>query len=103
MLHRGDQVVPTSRTITNILKRNGMIDRRTRIRRPAPPPGWYLQNLQKKKVELNTFDIIEGLYIHGGQEVQFLNGLSLHGDLLHSMATSTVTTENTILALIQHW
>jgi len=103
MLRRGDQVVPTSRTITNILKRNGMIDRRTRIRRPAPPPGWYLPDLVKQKVELDTFDIVEGLYIHGGQEVQFLNGLSLHGNLLHSTAMSTVTAENTILALIQHW
>ena len=57
----------------------------------------------KQKVELDTFDIVEGLYLHGGQEVQFLNGLSLHGSLLHSMEVSTVTTENTILALIAHW
>jgi transposase len=103
MLLRGDQDIPTSRTITNILKRHGMIDIRTRIRRPAPPPGWYLPDLQKQKVELDSFDILEGLYIQGGQEVQFLNGLSLHGNLLHSTATSTVTTDSTILALTEHW
>jgi len=103
MLRRKDQVVPTSRTITNILKRNGMIDKRTRIRRPAPPPGWYLPDLLNKKVELDTFDIVEDLYLHGGQEVQFLNGLSLHGNLLHSLAMSTVTTDSTVLALIEHW
>jgi len=103
MLRRGDSVIPTSRTITNILKRNGMIDHRTRIRRPAPPPGWYLPDLQKQKVELDSFDILEGLYLKGGQEVQFVNGLSLHGNLLHSTATSTVTTDSTILTLIEHW
>ena len=83
MIKRGDTTIPATRTIDKILKRNGMVDSRTRIRRPAPPPGWYLQDLQKQKVELDTFDIVEGLYLHGGQEVQFHNGLSLHGNLLH--------------------
>jgi len=103
MLRRGDRDVPSSRTIGNILKRNGMLDRRTRVRRPAPPPGWYLPGLQQRKHELDSFDIIEGLYLHGGQEVQFLNGISLHGCLLHSMAMEAMTAENTVLALIEHW
>ena len=103
MRRRGDHDVPTSRTIANILRRNGMVDRRTRIRRPAPPPGWYLPGLLQRKNELDSFDILEGLYIHGGQEVQFLNGISLHGNLLHSLSTETVTAENTVLALIEHW
>jgi len=103
MLRRGDREVPASRTIGNILKRNSMIDKRTRLRRPAPPPGWYLPDLLKQKVELDSFDILEGLYLHGGQEVQFLNGLSLHGNLLHSSPMATVSTENTVLALIEHW
>ena len=50
-----------------------------------------------------VFAVHRCLYLHGGQEVQFLNGLSLHGSLLHSVAMSPVTTENTILALIAHW
>jgi len=103
MQRRGDHDVPARRTIANILKRNGMVDRRTRIRRPAPPPGWYLSGLLQRKNELDSFDIIEGLYLHGGQEVQFLNGISLHGNLLHSLSMETVTTENTVLALIEHW
>ena len=103
MRRRGDLDVPTSRTIANILKRNGMVDRRTRIRRPVPPPGWYLPGLLQRKNELDSFDILEGLYIHGGQEVQFLNGISLHGNLLHSLSMETVTAENTVLALIEHW
>jgi hypothetical protein len=103
MHRRCDQDVPARSTINNILKRNGMVDKRTRIRRPAPPPGWYLPSLQQRKHELDTFDILEGLYIHGGQEVQLLNGLSLHGNLLHSIAGETQTAENTVLALIEHW
>jgi transposase len=103
MLRRGDREVPTSRTIGNILKRNGMIDRRMRVRRPAPPPGWYLPGLMQQKCELDSFDIIEGLYLQGGQEVQFFNGISLHGNLLHSRVTEVMTAENTVLALIEHW
>jgi transposase InsO family protein len=103
MNRRGDSDIPAIRTIDNILKRNGMVDKRTRIRRPAPPPGWYLPDLMRQKVELDSFDILEGLYLHGGQEVQLLNGLSLHGNLLHSVANDTQTSENTVLALIEHW
>ena len=103
MRRRNDADVPTSRTIANILKRNGMVDKRTRMRRPPPPPGWYLPGLLQRKYELDSFDILEGLYIQGGQEVQFLNGISLHGNLLRSLALETVTTENTVLALIEHW
>jgi hypothetical protein len=80
-----------------------MVDRRIRIRRSAPPPGWYLPGLLQRKHELDSFDILEGLYLHGGQEVQFLNGISLHGNLLHSLSMETVTTENTVLALMEHW
>jgi len=103
MHRRGDKGVPARSTINNILKRNGLLDKRTRIRRPAPPPGWYFPGLQQRKQELDSFDILEGLYLHGGQEVQLLNGLSLHGNLLHSVANETQTAENTVLALIEHW
>ncbi|MDR0608867.1 MAG: hypothetical protein LBG58_02045 [Planctomycetaceae bacterium] len=102
MLRRGDQKVPTSRTIANILKRYGKIDRRTRQRRKAPP-GWYLPNLQKRKAELDSFDIVEKLYLKGGEEIQLFNGISLHGHLIHSLAMNTVTAENTVRALIEHW
>jgi transposase len=103
MRRRGDKDVPARSSINNILKRNGMVDNKKRIRRPAPPPGWYLPDLQQRKQELDTFDIVEGLYLHGGQEIQLLNGLSLHGNLLCSVADETQTAENAVLALIEHW
>jgi transposase len=103
MIRRKIKNIPTTRTITNILKRNGKIDHRTRTRHKAPPPGWYLPDVVTRKAELDSFDIVEKLYLHGGQEVQLFNGISLHGSLIHSFATETVTTENTILMLIEHW
>ena len=71
MHRRSDTDIPASRTIANILKRKGMVDKRTRMRRPPPPPGWYLPGLLQRKHELDNVDILEGLYIQGGQEVQF--------------------------------
>ena len=38
MHRRGDTDIPASRTIANILKRNGMVDKRTRMRRPHRRP-----------------------------------------------------------------
>jgi hypothetical protein len=103
MQERGCSQLPSIRTIGNILKRHGQIDKRTRIRRAAPPPGWYLTDLVQGQAELDSFDIVEKLYLQGGQEVQFFNGISLHGSLVHSAATETVTSENTVLMLIEHW
>ena len=37
--------VPAVRTIGRILDRRGALDGRKRVRRPAPPPGWYLPDL----------------------------------------------------------
>ena len=34
--------VPGLRTIGRVLVRNGLLDRHVRVRRAAPPPGWYL-------------------------------------------------------------
>ena len=103
MLRRGDQNIPCLRTIANILKRYGQIDRCVRQRRTAPPPGWYLPDILKRKYELDSFDIVEKLYLKGGEEIQLFNGISIHGSLIHSSAMNTVPSENTILALIEHW
>jgi hypothetical protein len=103
MIRRGETIIPARRTITNILKRHGQIDKRTKIRRPPPPSGWYLPDLVNRKVELDSFDIVEGLYLHGGTEVQFFNGISLHGSLIHSFPMDVINTENTVQMLISHW
>jgi hypothetical protein len=100
MIRCGETIIPARRTITNILKRHGQIDKCTKIRRPPPPPGWYLPDLVNRKAELDSFDIVERLYLYGGTEVQFFNGISLHGSLVHSFPMEVINAENTVQMLI---
>ena len=101
---RGLRPVPAVRTINRILDRRGALDGRRRVRRPAPPPGWYLPDVAARRAELDSFDIVEGLVIKGGPQVEVLNAISLHGGLVASwpMAAS-VTAKAAVEALIEHW
>ncbi len=65
LLARGRADTPAVRTIGRILVRRGALDGRHRIRRPAPPPGWYLPAVARVLAELESFGIIEGLVIQG--------------------------------------
>ena len=78
---RGVRPLPAVRTINRILARRGALDGRKRTRRPPPPKGWYLPEVAKATTELDSFDIVEGLVIKGGPQVEVLNGVSLHGGL----------------------
>ncbi len=62
---RGQVAVPAVRTIGRILERRGALDARRRLRRPPPPPGWYLPDVAARRVELDSFDTIEGLTLEG--------------------------------------
>jgi hypothetical protein len=103
MKRRDDKVIPATRTITNILKRNGQTDKRNRVRRKPPQEGWYLPDLALRKVELDSFDIVEKLYLYGGLEVQFFNGISLHGSLVTSSPSNVIRSETAIEMLVKHW
>src|SRR5262249_58670322 len=73
-------------------------------RRPPPPTGWYLPSVAGALTELDSFDIVEGLVIKGGPQVEVLNGVSLHGGLVASWPTSSpVTATFTVAALEGHW
>jgi len=95
--------LPSLRTLGRILERRGALDGRRRIRRPAPPRGWYLPKLADRRAELDTFDIVEGLVIRGGISVEVLNGISLHGGLPASWPKSTITAKIAVDALLHHW
>jgi transposase len=96
--------VPSVRTINRILGRRGALDGRKRVRRPPPPTGWYLPDVAAAKAELDSIDIVEGLVIKGGPEVEVLNGVSLHGGLVVSWPiASPVTAQMTMASLIEHW
>jgi hypothetical protein len=104
LLERGAAGVPSVRTINRILARRGALDGRTRTRRPPPPTGWYLPDVAAAVVELDSFDIVEGLVIKGGPQVEILNGVSLHGGLVVSWPTlSPVTAVMTVASLLEHW
>src|SRR5215217_967957 len=69
---RGQRPVPAVSTINRILDRRGALDGHRRVRRPAPPPGWYLPDVAAGGAELDSVDIVEGLVIKGGPQVEVL-------------------------------
>ena len=99
----GVGAVPSVRTIGRVLERRGALDARRRIRRRAPPPGWYLPDLAARQVELDSFDVIDGLRLKGGRHLQVLTGISLHGGLAEAWPGPVVTTSSAMAALEAHW
>jgi len=101
---QGIAPVPALRTINRILDRRGALDGRQRVRRPPPPRGWYLPDVAAGRAELDSFDIVEGLVLKDGPQVEVLNGVSLHGGLVVSWPiVSPVTAAMTVASLIEHW
>ena len=94
---------PTVRTIGRILERRGALDGQRRIRRPAPPRGWYLPPVARGVADCDCFDIIEGLVLQGGPAVEVLTGLALHAGLPDAWPTPGVTTARVLPALQAHW
>jgi len=104
LLDQRDAPVPSIRTINRILGRRGVLDGRHRTRRPAPPRGWYLPDVAAARAELDSFDVVEGLVIKDGPEVEVLNGVSLHGGMVASWPTAAaVTAVFTVESLTAHW
>jgi hypothetical protein len=92
--------LPSIRTIGRVLERRGALDGRRRVRRSPPPPGWYLPQGQ---AELDSFDIIEGLRLEGGAQVEVLNVVSLYGGLPGSWPRSRILSKTVVLAMLRHW
>lgn len=100
---RGLPQRPSIRTIGRILERHGALDGRHRVRRPPPPPGWYLPQVAAGEAELDSFDVLEGLALRGGLTLEVLNGVSLHGGLPASWVQRQITAKRTVDCLLQHW
>jgi hypothetical protein len=94
---------PSVRTIGRIFERRGALDGQKRVRRCPPPAGWYLPEVASGRAELDSFDVVEGLVIEGGTEVRVLNGISMHGGLVVSWPSSTISTTMVMKALAEHW
>jgi Homeodomain-like domain len=101
---RGVEPLPAERTVDRILRRRGVLDGRQRVRRPPPAPGWYLPEVAGRARELDSFDVVEGLVIRGGPQVEVLNGVSLHGGLVASWPRGeSVTAKFVVECLVEHW
>src|SRR3954469_3740028 len=101
---KGLSPLPSARTVGRILERRGALDGRKRTRRPPPPAGWYLPDVAARRAELDQIDIVEGLVIRGGPQVEVLNAVSLHGGLAASCPVeSPVTSQLTVQSLLEHW
>jgi hypothetical protein len=96
LVDRGATPRPTIRTLGRILERR-------RVRRPAPPPGWYLPDVAARRAELDSFDSVEGLVIKGGTSVEVLNGIAPHGGLTASWPMGVVTAKAAVEAILEHW
>lgn len=103
MRARGPRSVPSLRTIGRILERCGALDGRRRLRRQAPPRGWFLLDVAAGKAELDSFDMIEDLALRGGRPVNVLTGISLHGGLCLAGPAAQITAKSTVESLIEHW
>jgi hypothetical protein len=95
--------VPSVRTIGRILARRGVLDARGRVRRAAPPAGWYLPAVAARRVELDQVDAIEGLRLLGGIDIEILTLISLHGGLPGAWPHPPLVTALVIDALVGHW
>jgi putative transposase len=104
LMGRKIEPLPSVRTINRILERRGALDGQKRTRRPPPPPGWHLPEVASKQRELDSFDVVEGLVIKGGPQVEVLNGISLHGGLAASWPVeASVTAKVVVESMIEHW
>lgn len=95
--------LPARSTIYRVLTRRGLLDGAHRLRRPAPPKGWYLPDLAAGQAELDSFDFIEDLKIAGGPLVDVLTGTSLHGALAEAWVMERPSARSTLQALLERW
>jgi len=103
MVSRDLKDIPSRRTINRILGRHGAQDGRRRRRYLSPPPGWFLPDVAASRAELDSFDIVEDLVIRGGEDVNVLTGISLHGGLCEAWPRAQITAKFTLDALVSHW
>jgi hypothetical protein len=103
LVARTHPVVPTVRTIGRVLERRGALDGRRRVRRLPPPRGWYLPDVAQGHAELDSFDIVEGLLLPDGTDIEVLTGVSVHGGLVGAWPGLPWTARQIVTTLTVHW
>jgi len=97
------RIKPSLATINRVLSRRGLQDGVRRIRRPAPPQGWYLPEVAAGRAEVDCFDFVEDLKIAEGPLVDLLTAKSLHGTLTDAWALKHRSARHTVVCLQRRW
>jgi hypothetical protein len=100
---RPDRRLPSLRTIGRILKRHGALDAVRRVRRSAPPAGWYLPEVAAGTVELDAFDVIEDLPLEGGPRLDVLTTRALWGSVCGAWISAALRARWLCERLETHW
>jgi transposase len=95
--------VPSEASINRVLSRLGLQDAVRRMRRPAPPKGWYLPAVVAGRDELDSFDFIEDLKIANGPLIDVLTAKSLHGALADAWPMVSMSARSTVQCLLERW
>jgi hypothetical protein len=94
---------PSLATINRVLSRHGLQDATRRVRRPAPPKGWYLPEVAAGRAEVDCFDFIEDLKIAQGPLINVLTAKSLHGALTDAWVLPQLTAKGSMPCLLARW
>jgi len=95
--------LPSLRTIGRILKRHGALDAVRRVRRSAPPAGWYLPEVAAGTAELDAFDVIEDLPLEGGPRLDVLTTRALWGSACGAWISAAMRARWLCERLETHW
>jgi hypothetical protein len=95
--------LPSLRTIRRILKRHGALDAVRRVRRSAPPAGWYLPEVASGDAELDAFDVIEDLPLEAGPRLDVLTTRALWGSVCGAWVSATLRARWLCERLETHW
>jgi transposase-like protein len=98
-----DSTARSLATINRVLARLGAQEGARRLRRPAPPRGWYLPEVAAGRAELDSFDWIEDLKIADGPLVHTLTGVALCGGQTDAWPQLKIATEAALLRLSERW
>lgn len=95
--------LPSLRTIGRILKTHGALDGVRRVRRTAPPAGWYLPDVAAGSAELDAFDVIEDLPLEAGPRLDVLTTRALWGSVCGAWVSAALRARWLCARLETHW
>lgn len=95
--------LPSLRTIGRILKAHGALDAVRRVRRAAPPAGWYLPDVAAGTAELDAFDVIEDLPLEAGPRLDVFTTRSLWGSVCGAWVSAALRAKWLCERMAAHW